>query len=304
MKDKLLLVVGIAILFLLSGCTMPTELNLENIVSGIGQGALGGGVVGPVAYPAQQLTEEVQAQNCVRDRNGEVCGENEVCGGSMSKSPEIGHCCTGGCREMSEYDECSTNADCDDGDPNTMDICRSIRDGPTKCHNNEKDCTTEFGGAVLCTSRAPTIAEMQTCGDVVCADYQQCINGECRTVDCRSGECVELDCNSEESCQRARRGDTGNIEYVPRDYEHAPVAPPGEDTGEGIENIMPPGAEEGVEDEEIVVGECQTEVDCDDGNVDTMDMCVGVPSECLNGVMECHEEDGERICRMNIMNSS
>jgi len=185
MKGKLLLIIGIAALLLLSGCTVPPESNIGDIAGIVSAGAGVG-----------NITEAGFTQTC-GERGGEVCGANEVCRGSVfwSVGSALGQfsCCDMTCGEMTADDECRTGADCDDGDSSTGDRCSG---NPMKCSHVEMECD-----GPVCRSVRPL--EVNNCGEANCLSNERCIEGACVEIYPR---CVEDDvrnitrCDDEENC--------------------------------------------------------------------------------------------------------
>ncbi len=245
--------------------------------------------------------------NCPADCNGITtgrpsgrfcCGATEGCGDSRCTSggysctttPQgTAYCCGDGICEGAEDDincaidcaACTTDADCDDLDPCTTDVCSS-----GSCSNTPINC--DDGDA--CTADSCDSATGTCVNDpIICDDGDLCTTDSCDTVtgcvytaiDCNDGDPCTTD-----SCDPA----TGSCVYDPI----SPCCGDGIcDTGEdqcscSADCGTPPSTETNCSD--AIDEDCDGLTDCNDGD------CAGDPAcpsgaVCGNGVCEGNGED-------------
>jgi hypothetical protein len=221
-----------------------------------------GGVSGALFAPCQNgtyqchpVTGDIFCHN-VTFPLAELCndGVDNNCNGVADEAECIGQC---------SYPEFLDGDPCDDGDPCTEDdMCTGdgVCEGTTVDCDDSNECTTDFcaAGSGLCVHLNNT----NTCDD----------NNECTQLDfCVSGSCEGFNpvvCDNGNDCQIG----TCNPVNGTCTYENVPDGT--EPCEDGLLCTF---------HNRCVNGECiGTELDCDDGNQCTADMCDPENGECVH----------------------
>ncbi|MDP2908667.1 MAG: hypothetical protein Q8N77_02575 [Nanoarchaeota archaeon] len=109
-------------------------------------------------------------ENCCKDcgcNSGYVCSDN-VCKSEAQVKKEQEE------EEEKNEDKCSSNADCDDNNPFTEDICKSTAGKPKKCLNIPPICKTDLE----CDDQDPCTVDRcvnQDCFNTEVPDYDACL---------------------------------------------------------------------------------------------------------------------------------
>ena len=151
-------------------------------------------------------------------------------------------------------DQCSVNADCEDGLPCTRDVCEGI---PKVCVKEKiKECVGGDG----CCPQGCSYAVDYDCPEDECLSDLDCDDYNASTRDVCSGRPRAC---SHEAITRCENGDG----YCPE--------------GCNYEN-----------DTDCEIGECETDADCNDGDGSTRDYCSGTPKVCYHEIArECVDND-------------
>jgi hypothetical protein len=219
---------------------------------------------------------------CQNSPDNGLCGDGDVCNGIETCDP------IDGCQP-------GTPLDCDDGDLCTIDSCDPV----TGCDNAPVECPEgEFCDPADGQCKECTIDEDCDDGDI-CNGVETCEAGTCipgTPLDCDDGNLCTID-----SCDPVTGCDNAPVE-----------CPPGEfcDPADGLCKVPAEcTVDEDCDDEDICngvetcdAGTCLpgTPLDCDDGNLCTIDSCDpvtgcdNVPVECPPGE-ECDPADG--LCK-------
>ena len=161
---------------------------------------------------------------CINDNSGCICNKDSDCPSQECKSARcVNHNC--------EYDligECATDSDCDDGDPNTNDLCvncnceyeQFVGCGDGICQSDETcyTCREDCGKCTDCGNGhcEPELGEdgcncpedcepPECCSDADCDDHDPCTTDSCNNNTCSfaeiSGCCEDNDdCEANEIC--------------------------------------------------------------------------------------------------------
>jgi hypothetical protein len=172
---------------------------------------------------------------------GQACAQGESC--------ERGVCVSGGC---------TTDADCDDGDPNTSDYCNN-----GTCYHEwhcQADADCDNGQACCSGACVDILFDENNCGGcgMVCAQGESCEQGVCVSGGCTN----DADCDNGQACCA---GTCADIASDPSNCGGC-----GTVCDDGDPNTTD-YCDNGTCYHERY---CRTDADCDDGNQATDDSCV------------------------------
>jgi uncharacterized repeat protein (TIGR01451 family) len=168
---------------------------------------------------------------------------------------------------------CTTNADCDDGNPCTTDICTPA-DG--KCHATPASDGTPCDDASLCTVGNTCVAG--ACGTpVACSDGNPCTTDVCNPA---TGACssTPLACDDGNPCTIDTCNAAGACVFT--------AAPGGSSCSDGDPCttgdacVFIPGS---------LIPICQGTAQCDDGNPCSADTCDPATGACINTPIVCDD---------------
>ncbi len=236
---------------------------------------------------------------------GNVCGENMLCENAECVCEEGFEPCGTGCCDFSEacsidadcptgekccegkciVPECEENGDCGDGDPCTEDFC-SAGCGMVCEHLEITDCLPQADGCCPsddCVDDPDCLCK----SDADCGVCEECIAGFCVKDDCgapcKGGVCDGLGgCLAmPESCLK--------IEAGCREFSCSAI---------GVECVL---KEECAKEEGAVEGRCVDDIDCDDRNSCTYDVCdpfrpdAGLDG-CAHIIADCGSPCDDGVC--------
>jgi len=234
-----------------------------------------------------------------------VCtSEHNICVSECSglEEPDYTNCvdlclatydqCYGACTTaynacVSQMDECSTDADCDDGDPSTTDTCsgtpKICANSPiTQCVNNDGYCPPGCYRAVD-----------NDC-EIECTEDAHCNDGDEATLDiCALGYCenaVQDQCSTDADCDDGDPSTKDMCSGTPKQCVYAQMNVCTHDDG-----YCPVNCYQATDND--CTNECLTDADCDDADETTNDTCENgacVHTEIAGPEEETEEEgDGE-----------
>ena len=190
--------------------------------------------------------------------------------------------------------DCTTDRDCDDGNPCTEDQCQGLicsnmelADG-TSCNDNKfctvadqcvggvcqgigRDCSEGLGPCQVgvckeneakCLAQAK--ADGEACDDGLwCSVGNQCVSGECvgGTRDCEDGDSCTVD-----TCDEINNRCVNELEPIPN-----AEGPPGEDS---CNNGVDDDCDGNTDQEDPSCIDCTSDLECDDDNPCTRDFCL------------------------------
>lgn len=159
-------------------------------------------------------------------------------------------------------DLCSSNADCNDNNSCTVDSCSGT---PKECKNNAvTSCSNNDG-----------------CCPANCSPQS---DSDCTTLD----ECTtNSDCNDNDACSVDICGGS------PKTCTNSELFSCVDNDG-----CCPDGCETFGDSDCQTTQECQTDLDCDDGNIGTTDSCNQITNTCSNTLKTCSQRNGF-ICSSN-----
>jgi Cys-rich repeat protein len=205
-------------------------------------------------------------------------------------------------RGVCMQDGCTSDADCDDGDPSTLDYCENGVCVSTYQCQTDADCSIfEMCCAQVCVDLLSDPLNCGACG-LMCAAGESCVQGACMQAECddftdcddgnpdtfdycENGTCFhEPYCVSDADCPEGMLCMDGLCMYDPCPDEDMDGWCTCDGDCDDFDASVHPGAEEicddgidnncdGLVDENCGL-ECTSDADCDDGDPQTEDLCV------------------------------
>ncbi len=240
---------------------------------------------------------------------GTICGDDLYCNLEGNCLPPV----------------CENNADCDDGDPCTENICSRPNSGLAQCITTQRPIDASCGDNLYCTAEGDCdVHHCETLAD--CEDNDPCTTDACLDGGTAASQCInnsipthgscgdDMRCDEDGQCVIPACGTHSDCEQPENPCEHAYCLRAGRTDAycrifEQPKNRICGPLQMCDDDAQCIDVACRVPSDCDDGDPCTIDSCedkTTIDAYCQHAPVESNDcnltSDPEVICPSHIVN--